>query len=83
MTKWALRWGWSAPAVRTGTCRSHPAPAWRPYETNFELTYRAPITRWLTIQPDIQYRINPNMDPRLKNDLLFMIYFEISHIFNL
>ncbi len=53
------------------------------YETNFELTYRAPITRWLTIQPDIQYWINPNMDPRLKNDLLFMIHFEISHIFNL
>jgi porin len=53
------------------------------YETNFELTYRAPITRWLTIQPDIQYWINPNMDPRLKNDLLFMIHVEISHIFNL
>jgi porin len=53
------------------------------YETNFELTYRMPITRWLTIQPDIQYWINPNMDPALKNDLLFMIHFEISHVFGL
>ena len=51
------------------------------YETNFELTYRAPITRWLTIQPDIQYWINPNMDPALKNDLLFIVHFEFSHIF--
>jgi porin len=53
------------------------------YETNFELTYRAPITRWLTIQPDIQYWINPDMDPTLKNDLLFLVHFEISHVFDL
>jgi porin len=53
------------------------------YETNFELTYRAPINRWLTIQPDVQYWINPNMDPALKNDLLFLLHFEISHVFDL
>jgi porin len=53
------------------------------YETNFEATYRAPITSWLTVQPDIQYWINPNMDPMLKNDLLFMVHFEISHAFGL
>ena len=52
------------------------------YETNFELTYRMPINRWLTIQPDIQYWINPNMDPTLKNDLLFLIHFELSHVFD-
>jgi porin len=52
------------------------------YETNFELTYRAPINRWLTIQPDIQYWINPNMDPMLKDDLLFMVHFEVSHVFD-
>jgi porin len=51
------------------------------YETNFELTYRMPITSWLTIQPDIQYFINPNMDPSLKNDLVFGIHFEIGHVF--
>jgi carbohydrate-selective porin OprB len=52
------------------------------YETNFELTYRMPITRWLTIQPDIQYWINPDMNPMLKNDLLFLVHFEFSHIFD-
>jgi porin len=52
------------------------------YETNFELTYRAPITRWLTVQPDIQYWVNPGLDPTLKNDLLFLIHFEISHVFD-
>jgi porin len=54
----------------------------RSYETNFELTYRAPITRWLTIQPDIQYWINPGLDPILKNDLLFIVHFEVSHVFD-
>jgi porin len=52
------------------------------YETNFELTYRAPITRWLTVQPDIQYWVNPGLDPTLKNDLLFLVHFEISHVFD-
>ena len=52
------------------------------YETNFELTYRAPIARWLTIQPDIQYWINPAVDPTLKNDLLLLVHFEVSHVFD-
>jgi porin len=52
------------------------------YETNFELTWRAPINRWLTIQPDIQYWINPGLDPAFKNDMLFLIHFEISHVFD-
>jgi porin len=55
----------------------------RNYETNFELTWRAPITKWLTVQPDIQYFINPGMTGTLKNDLLFLVHFEISHVFNL
>jgi porin len=53
------------------------------YETNFELTWRAPITSWLTVQPDIQYWINPGLNPSVKNDLMFMLHFEISHVFRL
>ena len=53
------------------------------YETNFELTYRAPINNWLTVQPDIQYWINPGVDPTRKNDLLFILHFEVSHLFDL
>jgi len=29
-------------------------------ETVIEATYQAPVTDWLTLQPDIQYVINPN-----------------------
>ena len=47
-------------------------------ETNLELTYRAPITDWLTLQPDIQYIINPGVDPELDNALVFLLRFELS-----
>jgi len=53
------------------------------YETNFEATYRAPVTDWLTVQPDIQYWVNTGADPTQKNDLLFMVHFEIGHLFDL
>jgi porin len=52
------------------------------YETNFEFTYRAPVTSWLVVQPDIQYWIHPGMNPLEKNDLLLMLHFEISHVFD-
>lgn len=55
----------------------------RDYETNFELTYRAPVTSWLTLQPDVQYLIHPGFDATLKNDFIFGIHFEIGHIFDL
>jgi len=38
-------------------------------ETVFELTYRAPIAKWLTVQPNVQYVINPGTDPDLRNAL--------------
>ncbi len=38
------------------------------YETTFEVTYRAKITNWLTLHPDIQYIIQPGYDPTGKND---------------
>lgn len=41
------------------------------HETTYELTYSAQINRWLRIQPDIQYVINPGADGSLKNALVF------------
>lgn len=51
------------------------------YETCFELTYRAKINDWLTVQPDVQYIIHSNFDPALKDDLVFALHFEVSHWF--
>jgi len=47
-------------------------------ETNLELTYRAPVTDWLTLQPDIQYVIDPGVDPELDNALVILLRFELS-----
>jgi porin len=53
------------------------------YETSFEATYRARICSWLTVQPDVQYIINPGYAPTLKNDLVIGLHFEIGHLFDL
>jgi porin len=53
------------------------------YETSFELTYRAVLTDWLTVQPDIQYIVHPGFDGAVKNDFVFGLHFEIGHLFNL
>jgi porin len=47
-------------------------------ETTIELTYRAPITDWLTLQPDIQYIINPGFEPAFDNALVISLRFELS-----
>lgn len=47
-------------------------------ETAIELTYLAPVTDWLTIQPDIQYAINPGVNPELDNALVILLRFELS-----
>ena len=53
------------------------------YETSFELTYRARINSWVTVQPDFQYIVHPNYDPTIKDDLIFGFHFEIGHFFDL
>ena len=47
-------------------------------ETALELTYRAPINAWLTLQPDIQYIINPGTDPSLDNAFVIALRFELG-----
>lgn len=42
-------------------------------ETVLELTYRTPLTKWLALQPDLQYVCNPSADPML-GDALTLAY---------
>jgi porin len=53
------------------------------YETSFEITYRAVLSDWLTVQPNIQYIVHPGFDRALKNDFLFGLHFEMGRLFNL
>lgn len=56
-------------------------------ETAYELTYRATLTDWLTVQPNIQYIVNPVLgklvNGKVKNALVFGLHFEMGHLFNL
>lgn len=47
-------------------------------EVAFELTYRAPVTSWLSLQPGAHYIINPGADPGVRNALAFGLRAEIS-----
>jgi porin len=48
------------------------------YEAAIELTYRAALTDWLTIQPDIQFIFNPGADPALDDSLAIGLRLEFS-----
>lgn len=47
-------------------------------ETSIELTYGTQLTPWLWLQPDIQYVINPGVNPALDNALVFGLRFELT-----
>jgi porin len=47
-------------------------------EVTLELTYLAQFGSHLAIQPDLQFVINPNTDPRIKNAVAFILRFELS-----
>ncbi len=48
------------------------------HETAIELTYRTEVTPWLALQPDLQYIINPSMDPDIDDALQVGIRLEIT-----
>ena len=50
-------------------------------EASFELTYRAKINDFLTVQPDVQYIAGPAYSKALKNPLVFGLHFEVGHVF--
>ena len=47
-------------------------------ETVIEAAYRAEVLPGLILQPDLQYVINPNMDPEVDNALQLGIRLEMS-----
>ncbi|MEQ8472512.1 MAG: carbohydrate porin [Marinoscillum sp.] len=47
-------------------------------ETVLELTYSFPFRKWLTIQPDLQYVINPGTGSTLKNPLAIALLVQAS-----
>jgi porin len=50
-------------------------------EVALELTYRAQLAKYLTVQPNIQYVINPGLDPNLSDVLAFGLRAELGWTF--
>jgi porin len=53
---------------------THPLRA----ETTVELSYLTRISKYLTVQPDVQYVIHPNTDVALADALVMQVRFEIA-----
>ncbi|MEE4638909.1 MAG: carbohydrate porin [Wenzhouxiangella sp.] len=47
-------------------------------ETVFELTYWAEVLPWLSVQPSVQYTVNPDTDPDIDNHLAVAIRLGIT-----
>jgi porin len=47
-------------------------------ETALELTWRWPVNEWLTVQPDLQYIINPGSDSSLRDAIAVGLRFEVA-----
>jgi len=47
-------------------------------ETNVEISYRAQLTPWLAMQPDVQFIINPGMDPAKTHAIQAGLRFEVT-----
>jgi porin len=47
-------------------------------EVTLELAYLTSLTSWLSIQPDLQYVVNPNTEPRVRNALVGLIRVELA-----
>jgi porin len=54
------------------------APPTKKAETAFELTYKTQLRDWLVIQPDFQYVVRPNGDPRISNAVVLALRFSIA-----
>jgi porin len=47
-------------------------------ETTVELSYLTQLSKYVTLQPDLQYVLHPNTDPSLANALVLQLRFEIA-----
>jgi len=48
------------------------------YEAVLELTWRVTVTDWLTLQPDVQYIVNPSAARAVRNSLVLGLRFEVA-----
>ncbi|MEZ5597502.1 MAG: carbohydrate porin [Pseudomonadales bacterium] len=70
--------GFAFAHARNGGDFRHANPGIERAETTLELTYLLSPRPWLTVQPDIQYVINPGTDPSIDNALVTSLRLQLS-----
>ncbi|WP_129647412.1 carbohydrate porin [Peristeroidobacter agariperforans] len=70
--------GIGAAWIKTSSALRASAEGVDDYETAVELTWRAAVTDWLTLQPDVQYIINPGSQRSLRNAVVVGLRFDIA-----
>lgn len=68
----------AARASQSFRASAGPAGSIDSHEYNVELTWRIPVTDWLTLQPDVQYIVNPGLDASLRDSLVLGLRFELA-----
>ncbi|WP_258097963.1 carbohydrate porin [Marinoscillum pacificum] len=61
-----------------GDCYLSVNPERLKRETAIEVTYSFPFRKWLTLQPDLQYVINPSTAPEINNPLAVGLLIQVS-----
>lgn len=70
--------GIGAAWIKTSSALRESADGVDDYETALELTWRAAVTDWLTLQPDVQYIVNPGSQRSLRNAVVVGLRFDIA-----
>ena len=74
------QFGVSIANARNGShyARAHAAQGVDRSETTIELAYLTQLSKFLTVQPDLQYVMHPNSDPSIANAWVLQLRFEVS-----
>jgi porin len=73
-----LAFSWARVGAETRAVAAMAGAPRDAYESAIELTYRASVNEWLTIQPDVQFIFNPGADAALSDSLAIGLRFELS-----
>ncbi len=70
--------GIGAAWINTSSARRASTEGLDDYEAAVELTWRATVTDWLVLQPDVQYVVNPGAQRSLRNAVVMGLRFEVA-----
>jgi porin len=75
--------GFAIASAEAGDALRRANPGTESRETILEFTYSLPVTDWLRLQPDLQYVLNPGVDPGLGDAWVIGVRIEMGNSWEL